>query len=161
MNNGQQIQPLDSRQFLRRTRGFLTDDVVLGLVKKEYRTYMAWSADKHTDKGSRRTNPIENFEKWIKKLFDELMDDPTGSGTPIARGLIAHFARSLGCGVYANEPVTPDGETIEEELLDDYPALIRLHGAIRSGRDIEQVELLSSQLKREIEETVEQYRRTI
>jgi len=113
-----------------------------------------WSADPDTTESHAR-NPIDRYETLLKKLIERGEDE-------IAAIAVARQARLLGCELSACDAVvTPNGVSVEDECLDDYPALTRFHTAIREKADPEQVLHLCTSAKKDIDETMELYFRRL
>jgi len=153
MNNNVNVQAMTARQFLMAATTLFGTKYMHKLYKVSKRCFYTWIADEKYVGGdsSIRANYIEKHEELLK----ELMTDP--EGVEIARALTARHASLTGCDIVLKEVVTPDKETIEQECLDDYPALTRLHTAISEKKSSDLVEHLGRRVKQEIDETVVSY----
>ncbi|WP_290925033.1 hypothetical protein [Halodesulfovibrio sp.] len=72
----------------------------------------------------------------------------------LAEGILNYMAEGADMHVTPNSCAMPDKDSIEGECLDDYPVLMELHEAIRSGVDLREIERLAERVKVEVEETV-------
>lgn len=72
----------------------------------------------------------------------------------LTEGILNYMAEGADMHVTPNSCAMPDKDSIEGECLDDYPPLMELHEAIRSGADLREIERLAERAKVEIEETV-------
>lgn len=140
-----------SRKFLRECKDLLGESKMLKLFGKASRTFSSWIADQNADPNNIRKNPLESYENLLVMLVDSGNSD-------LARSIISSHANIINCELRGKGSVTPDKITIEDECLDDYPALINLHDAIRSNKNIRTVEHLGLGAREEIRETVERYR---
>jgi hypothetical protein len=77
------------------------------------------------------------------------------------RFLGARQARLLGCELCSRDAVDPNCSTVEDECLDDYPALTRFHQAIREKAGTEEVLHYCTAAKKDIDETMELYLRRL
>ena len=74
----------------------------------------------------------------------------------IARNIVEILLLELpGYRLEAAAECRPDRDTVEEECLDDYPAVTEFHQAIRDGQSVEVVRYLYLKAKAELEETYE------
>lgn len=69
------------------------------------------------------------------------------------------LAARLDCRVVSLREVTPDTDSLHEELLDSYAALARYHRAIRDKKPLENVAELREQVLRQIEKDFMAYAR--
>ncbi|MBI9092588.1 MAG: hypothetical protein JEZ12_25510 [Desulfobacterium sp.] len=145
--------PLDTRQFLKACNRVFGHSFMIKFFNVSERTYASWRSNRATaNEKSIRTNYLEKHEM----LLELLMEEPDGE--ELARGIVTKHANIVGCDLSENRPVEPDKATIEEECLDDYPIMVRLHTAIRDEEDMPVVDYLGSESRKEISETVEKYR---
>ncbi|MEZ6852989.1 hypothetical protein [Halodesulfovibrio aestuarii] len=87
----------------------------------------------------------------IRTLIYELEQ---GGERELVEGILNYMAEGADMHVTPNSCQQPDKDSIEGECLDDYPPLMELHEAIRSGADLRELERLAERAKVEIEETV-------
>lgn len=153
MTAKEHIPPLDARQFLKACNRVFGLSFMIKFFNVSERTYAAWRANPaNVDEGSIRTSYLEKHDLLLKILMDE------PDGVELARGITTKHANIVGCDLFERGPVEPDKSTMEEECLDDYPILTRLHTAIRQKQPMVVVEYLGSESIKEISETVEKYR---
>lgn len=154
MKSDVNAQSMTARQFLMACTTLLGSKYMHKLYNVSKRCFYTWIADKKYVGGdsSIRENYIEKHEELLK----ELMTDP--DGIEIARALTARHASLTGCEIIVKDIITPDKETIEQECLDDYPALTRLHTAISDKKSHDLIEHLGRRVKQEIDETVVSYK---
>lgn len=94
----------------------------------------------------------------VRMMLHDLMES---GGDDLARAMLDYMAAPLGMHAEANAAAEPDQEDLRDECLDDYPVLAGLHELIRSGADIRQVEASAVDVRREVDETVQAYRRSL
>jgi len=112
-----------------------------------------WAANPDTTESHQR-NPIDRYEALLKKLVEFGADE-------VARIAVSRQAYLVGCELRDKDQVDPDGFSMEDECLDDYPPLTRFHAAIREKASAEEVLHFCRAAKDEIEETMEYYLRRI
>jgi hypothetical protein len=152
----QHTPPLNTRQFLKACNRVFGLSFMIKFFNVSERTYASWRSNPATtNEKSIRTNYLEKHEI----LLELLMEEPDGE--ELARGIVTKHANIVGCDLSARISAKPDKATIEEECLDDYPILVRLHTAIGNKEDMAVVDYLGSESKKEIGETVEKYRQII
>lgn len=104
------------------------------------------------DHESTRRNPIDN----LKILFEEMREQ---GGDEVIKAALNDMASVINHRVQPVSQCQPDKQTMEEECLDDYPGIVKLHDLIQKQADISLVHAQADQVKREISETVELYRK--
>lgn len=127
-------------------KGFLTR-----LYGVTGRNVERWAANPATTDSHSR-NPIDRYEALLEKFVEIGAEE-------IARIAVARQANLLGCELREKDGAQPDGESVEDECLDDYPPLTRFHAAIREKASAEEVLHFCQAVKREIDETMELYMR--
>ena len=153
MDEIQNIPPLTARQFLKACSKIFGISFMLNFFKISERTFAMWRADKgYVDETSVRTNYIEKHEELLRLL----MEEPDGEF--IARSIVSKHANIVGSEINIKSPVIPDKESMEEECLDDYPPITKLHNAIRTKLDPAVIEFLGDEARKEIDETVQKYK---
>ena len=153
MNENRHSLTLNARNFLRSCTHIFGIRFMHDLFKVSERTFCMWRSDpRHVSSDSIRENYIEKHEKLLKMLMEE------PDGTDIARGIVSTHANITGCEIQIKESTVPNRHTIEEECLDDYPPVIKLHEAIRNKLKPEVIEYLAGEAKRGIEATVIKYK---
>jgi hypothetical protein len=94
-----------------------------------------------------RSNHIDSLRAIIRELL-------LHGRKELAIHLVDLLAAEVpGLHLIEREEVTPDHATIEDECLDDYPAITRFHGAIRDGEAPEVIRYLWKEASHELEET--------
>ena len=144
--------PLSSWQFFHAAHKNLGIKFLTLLYRRGQRQIYRWAADPAVC-GEKERNPIDRLSILLSSLCEIGKED-------IARAGVQILAEVVGCEIRCVEFPEPDQETIEGECLDDYPALMELHEAIRMGQTVKHVEHLKRQAQQEIEETAERYRRS-
>ena len=145
--------PVNHREWLSNVRDLLGDTYLKGLFGISVRTLQRWVAKwPHVGEDSVRKNFIDRIEELLRRLGNE------PGGIDYARAIVSRFAHLVGCEIRVKETVTPDKATIEEECLDDYPAVMKLHEAVRAERELPVVEDCGDAARLEIEETLALYR---
>ncbi len=153
MKENQNIPPLEARMFLRACTRILGLTYMHNLFRISERAFCMWRSDKSVvSSDSIRENYIEKHEELLSKLMNE------PDGAIIARAIVAKHANMTGCEIVIKQKVVPDKRTIEQECLDDYPALTKLHKVIGEEQKPDVVEYFGDKAKREIDETVVKYK---
>ncbi len=139
------LPPLKTWQFFHACRKTLGDTFLQKLYNRGLRQIYRWAADPDfTDTNER--NPLDRFRILLERLCEIGRED-------IALSAVEMLAQSIGCEVSRNGNVNPDQETIEGECLQDYPALVAFHRAVRDEGDEPKVRHLWQSAKREMDET--------
>lgn len=145
------IPPLTPRQFLLAAREILGDSYFTRLFGVTLRTLQRWCAMKpYVDEDSVRDNYVEKHERILESLL-------ASGNNEVARSIVARHAHIVGCELQSLNKVEPDLSSIEEECLDDYPALTKFHDAIRRGRPCEEIVHFWQEAKKELDETLKLY----
>ncbi|GAB6178571.1 hypothetical protein JCM16814_34620 [Desulfobaculum senezii] len=100
----------------------------------------------------------ESHRPVIQRVRMVLHDLDNAGASELARAMLNYIAVPLGVHVVPNASATPDKDNMQDECLDDYPCLVALHDAIRSGQGVRAIESLAEEVKREVDETVVAYR---
>lgn len=147
-----EILPFTPRNWLASIREIFGDSYIIKLFHIEIRTFQRWTAKRpYVSEESIRENYIEKHDQILKRLMSE-------GYTDIARAIVAHHGEITGCTINPITEVSPDKTDLCEEMLDDYPAVTKLHAAILNNATIDEVRHLSQMAKQELDETVELYR---
>ncbi|MFK4765452.1 hypothetical protein ACI3L3_11850 [Desulfobaculum sp. SPO524] len=100
----------------------------------------------------------ETHKPVIQRVRMMLHDLNNAGASELARAMLNYMAVPLEVHVVPNASARPDKDNMQDECLDDYPCLVALHDAIRSGQDVRAIESLAEEVKREVDETVVAYR---
>ncbi|MBW2342475.1 MAG: hypothetical protein JRF53_00420 [Deltaproteobacteria bacterium] len=153
--------PLTPRGFISAFRDLVGDTYLIKLFglsphkNSGPRSLCRWTAKRpYVDEDSIRENWIEKHEKVLKRLLQE------PGGLEIARALVARHAYIVGCELSVKTEILPDKATMEDECLDDYPAITRFHESIRDINPVPRVRHLWTEAKRELDETLAFYEGT-
>lgn len=142
-------QPFAPRDWLSAIRDILGDPFILNLFRIDIRSFQRWTAKRpHASEDSIRENYLEKHDTVLIKLMRDGYVD-------IAQAIVAHHAGIVGCILTPIQINNPDKSSIEDEMLDDYPALVALHAAIRDKMPLDEIRHRAEIAKREIDETVE------
>lgn len=135
--------PVESWQFYHACKIRLGKSVLTTLFKKSCRQIDRWSCDPDFSESAQR-NPMDKYETLLTKLMDRGVLD-------IARAAVDRQARIVGCELKCVD-VSPDKATIEEELLDNLPALAEYQEAARTKQPLGVIRQAAMALIREIHE---------
>lgn len=91
-----------------------------------------------------KRNPIDRMEMLLQALDKEGL-------RPVAVALIRLLAGAIDCKVVDRRKVVPDKETLQEEIIDDFPFLAEYQKALQ-GDDLEAVDHAEEELRRELAE---------
>lgn len=97
----------------------------------------------------------------IKRVRMLLYDLNNVGAESLAQKILNYMAAAVDMHAVHNAQAQPDKATCLDECLDDYPQLVAFHDAIRSHRDILEIEVLAETVKRELDQTVVAYRREL
>jgi hypothetical protein len=146
------LPPLNSREYLHFVNAKFGPAYLATKFHISERTVQRWTADeKYVGEESVRKNPIEKIE--------ETMRDMTERGYwREAQALVKRWAHMVGLTVEVVRDVPVSlADSLEEELLDTYPALCRFHRSVRDGDDLEIAEHWLEQARRELDEDFAAY----
>jgi hypothetical protein len=102
-----------------------------------------WAQDPDCTAESKR-NPIDRLEELLVRLCEAGERDT-------AKAVLRILASATNCYVRDRSDVTPDKETLAEEIIDDLPRLVEYHQALQ-GDDLEEVDRARAALERELTE---------
>lgn len=144
------LPPLKTWQFFRACRKTLGNSFMQKLYNRGLRQLHRWSADPDFCEDHER-NPLDRLKILLARLNEIGRED-------VALSAVEMLAQAIGCEICRNgEAVVPDQETIEAECLDDYPALVEFHQAVKDGADEVMVRHYWQAAKRELDETYHRY----
>ena len=128
--------------FIKKTFGksFLTS-----LYKVSPRQVDRWSCDPAFSESAQQ-NGIDKYNVMLKSAMD------IGEARA-ARCAVRRQARIVECFLTPMGDSEPDKSTLSDEMLDDFPAVVRLHDAIRNREDEIIVRDLLSEAKEELNQT--------
>jgi len=115
------------------------------LYKVSPRQVDRWSCDPDFS-DSAQSNGIAKYEHILKELVK------IGEARA-ARCAVRRQARIVECFLTPMGDSEPDKSTLSDEMLDDFPAVVRLHDAIRNRKDEIVVRDLLSEAKEELNQT--------
>lgn len=145
---------LTPREFISACRDLAGDTYLVKLFGVGPRSIQRWVAQRpYVDEDSVRENPVEKIEVLLRKIMT------VPGGPEVARSIVSRLAGIAGCSLDGACCALPDKGSIEAECLDDYPALVAFHDAIREGRSARAVVLRHMDARRELDETLNQYLR--
>ncbi len=142
---------LKSWQFFLSCRRILGDTFLTTLYNRGSRQIYRWSSDPDfTSPEGFERNPLDRMKILLHRLHERGRSD-------IALAALSFLSKAIDCQVHPIPIITPDKATIEAEMLDDYPAILRLHEAIRDSEPDEAVTHHCLEAKRELDETLFKY----
>ena len=101
-----------------------------------------WSCDPDYSESSRR-NPMDRYEALLEKLMELGKVD-------IAQGAVDRQARIVGCHLSCTDTIAADKKTLQEELLDNLPALAAYQDAITTKQPVAEIRAAARRLIDEI-----------
>ncbi len=140
---------LKSWQFFLSCRRILGDTFMTTLFSRGSRQIYRWSADPDFTAESER-NPLDRMVTILQRLHEQ-------GRTDVSVAALTIMADAIGYDISPKELVVPDKNTLEEEMLDDYPALTAFHSMIRDKAPIDKIHHYAKAVKRDIDETVIKY----
>jgi hypothetical protein len=143
------LPSLHSWQFFNACRRLLGDSFLQKLFQRSNRQIFRWAADPDFAADTER-NPMDRYEVLLSRLMEIGRED-------VARAAVTRQALLIGCELRCLEDVQPDKADVRDEILDDHPAILAFHEAIRLSQDPVWVHELYQRAKREIEETYSFY----
>lgn len=138
-----QTIPVKTWQFFNACKRHLGLKFLTNHFKVGPRQYDRWSCDPEFADSAQR-NPQDRLEALYKKMMDIGQKD-------IARAGVDRFVRIVECGMYVNQPQS-DKDSIDEELLDNLPALAAYQEAVTSKAPIGEIRAKAMELIQEIHE---------
>lgn len=142
---------LKTWQFFLSCRRILGETFLTTLFNRGPRQIYRWSADPDftSPEGTER-NPLDRLNAIFERLSERGRID-------VALAALSILSGTINCDVIPSLPVIPDKSTIEAEMLDDYPALVKFHEAIRTRKSEDAVKHWCNEAKRELDETLHKY----
>lgn len=141
--------PVHTWQFYRAVKKILGKTFMPKIFKVSPRQVDRWSCDPDFSESSQR-NPMDRYETILTELMEIGKEK-------IARGAVDRQARIVECHLICSGDVTPDKDNLSDELLDDLPAVTKLHTAIINREPEQVVRELLSKAKRELDEDYQAY----
>jgi len=135
--------PVATWQFYNACKVNLRMETLTKLFKISPRQVARWACDPDYTESSQR-NPMDRYEVLLKKLMEMGSED-------IARAAVDRQARIVGCELKSS-CVVPDKGNIQDELLDNLPAMAAYQDAIITKQPIEKIRILKMNLITELEE---------
>ena len=149
----EKIPPANPRKWLAEVKDILGDTYLTKLLKVSPRSVYRYIAQTpYVDEENVRQNYLEKHELILTRLINDGYDD-------MSRSIVSRHADIVGCSLIPRDTPTPDKSTLEAECLDDLHPLVLFHQSMLAGDDIDTVRQLSEQVHREVEESLEFYRR--
>lgn len=94
-------------------------------------------------------NPIYRIQETLRELSKH--------NPPIAKMLAESLIEIIGSSIPCKSQITPDKETLAEELLDDLPHVVAFHQAMMEGKHPGVTGALCAMAKRELDEDQQMY----
>lgn len=141
--------PVHTWQFYRAVKKIFGKTFLPKLFKISPRQVDRWSCDPDFSESSQR-NPMDRYETILTELMEIGKEK-------IARGAVDRQARIVECHLVCSGDVVPDKDNLSDELLDDLPAVTKLHAAIISREPEQVVRGLLNKAKRELDEDYQAY----
>ena len=135
--------PIKTWQFHNACKILLGMTSLTKLFKISPRQIDRWACDPDFTESSQR-NPMDRYEALLKKLMEIGSFD-------MARRAVDRQARIVGCELRCTD-VVPDKESIQDELLDNLPALAEYQESVRAKKPIGVIRSLAQKVITEIEE---------
>lgn len=143
--------PVKTWQFYHAAKHHLGIAFLQKLFKVSPRQIDRWACDPDFAESSQR-NPMDRYETLLKKLMEL-------GATDVARATVDRQAAIIGCSLVCDGEIIPDKDTLTEELLDDLPAIAKLHTAISEGQPMGVVRDLAAKAINDIREDLAAYER--
>jgi hypothetical protein len=134
---------MKSWEIYQRARKVLRNEMYEVYGNRSSRMIDYWAQDPDFSAETKR-NPIDRLEELLRRLCEAGERDAAKS----ALRILAHAAN---CYVRDRSEITPDKETLAEEIIDDLPRLVDYHQALQ-GSDLEEVDRARAALERELTE---------
>lgn len=139
------LPPLKSWQFYEACRHNLGIETLTSLFSRSKTQIYRWGRDPRACVDVEH-NPIDRMQFLLERLCEVGREE-------IARAAVAMMAQTVGCRLQPDELAVPDQDTLEGECLDDYPALVDFHRAVREGKHRDEVRFRYQEALRELNET--------
>jgi uncharacterized membrane protein YkvA (DUF1232 family) len=147
--NEEMTPVLKSWQFFLSCRRILGEPFMTTLFSRGSRQIYRWSADPDVTNDSER-NPLDRMTTILQRLHER-------GRTDVAIAALTIMVNAIGYEISPIDSAIPDKATLEEEMLDDYPALTMFHAKIRENAPIECIRHYAHLAKRGIDETVTKF----
>jgi hypothetical protein len=148
------LPPTTPHELYEESRAALTRRSLMRIYNKSQTEVYRWCRNPLDRERGIQTDaansPLECLVLHIRELIDAGRID-------LARAARDILNREIGDECFPKDSVKPDKATVEEELLDTYPCVIRFHQAIRDGDSPDITEGLCRQAKRELDEDQVKY----
>jgi len=139
--------PLKTHQFYKASLNILGIPALTKLHGISSRQLYRWAADPaFTNPEDHERNPLDRLQVQLSRLCEIGREDA-------ARAAVAMLAETVGCELACSDDVRPDKGSVEAECLDDHPALVKFHEAIRNRESPEVIRFLWMEIKQEVNET--------
>lgn len=141
--------PVHTWQFYLAVKKVLGKVFMPTLFKVSPRQVDRWACDPDFSASSQR-NPMDRYETLLSELMEV-------GKVRLARGAVDRQAMIVECRLVCDGEATPDKDNLADELLDDLPAVTKLHTAIINREPAQIVRELLSEAKRELDEDYQAY----
>ncbi|MFZ3044397.1 MAG: hypothetical protein WA151_00665 [Desulfatirhabdiaceae bacterium] len=123
----------------------------MSLYNRGIRQIYRWSADPDfTAQEGYERNPLDRIKTLLTRLVERGRSDVAVAGLSILADAIGYEISPI------NSPV-PNQPTVEAEMLDDYPSLIKFHEAIRNAAPADEIRHYLREVKNDLDETMQRY----
>jgi len=134
---------MKSWQIYERARRVLKHEMYEIYGNRSSRMIDYWAQDPDFSAETKR-NPLDRLEELLRRLCES-------GEREAAMAALRILAHATNCYIRERSEVTPDKETLAEEIVDDLPCLVDFHRALQ-GTDLEEVDRTRAELERELNE---------
>lgn len=118
--------PFETWQFFAAAKKIMGMSALQVLYQRSHRQIDRWACDPDFTASSEK-NPLDRIEAMLTRITEL-------GKSHVAVAAADRMAAICGMRLVADSTPVPDADTLADELLDDYPALVRFHTAIREHK---------------------------
>lgn len=146
--NREMTPVLKSWQFFLSCQNILGQTFLTTLFNRGSRQIYRWCADPDfaAPDGIER-NPLDKLRTLFERLHER-------GRTDVAQAALSMLSNVIGYQTIPVIPCMPDKPTIEAEMLDDYPAILKFHESIMNHESDDAVRYWCDAAKRELDQTL-------
>lgn len=144
--------PVTTYEFFQKCIALFKPEYLQELFRRSRSQVYRWSENPETASNPSR-NPLDRIQTLFRRLEEVERVD-------LAISALKSLADSIGMRVIPKIAPEPDQPTLQDEMLDDLPHLVRFHDAMKDGKTLGEVERLLEKAVHELHEDYEMYKRS-
>lgn len=143
--------PLTTHDFFKQCVSIFYPEYIQALFRRSRSQVYRWCENPETASNPSR-NPLDRIQSLFLRLEEVGRVD-------LAISALKTLADSIGMRVIPKIAPEPDQPTLQDEMLDDLPHLVRFHDSMKDGKTLGEVERLLEKAVNELHEDFEMYKR--